>query len=60
MICTNCKNIVVLHAFSSGECTVCKEVVNTGHIPCYKVCLECSEELHLCQQCGKPLALVKS
>lgn len=56
MICEECsKGKVVLHAFSFGECTVCGTEICTAHIPCDKVCEQCSEEKNLCKECGKPI-----
>lgn len=55
MICKDCKHIIVLNAFSEGKCKICGERIVTPHIPCYKVCKQCSEKLNLCKQCGKEI-----
>lgn len=47
--------MIVLHAFSDGECEVCEKHIQTEHIPCNKVCRECSFEKELCMSCGGPL-----
>ena len=44
--------MVVLHAFSEGECEMCGEKISTPHIPCDKVCNECSEKFNFCEVCG--------
>lgn len=55
MICKQCEGIVVLHAFSHGNCKICDKEIDTPHIPCYEVCKKCSETQNICEQCGKPL-----
>lgn len=56
MICKYCeKGKIVLHAFSSGDCKVCECEITTAHIPCDKVCEECSSEYSLCKECGKKI-----
>lgn len=52
MICDKCEKMIVLHAFSNGECIICNCEVVTGHIPCDKVCDECSKENNICKSCG--------
>lgn len=52
-ICSDCRTMIVLHAFSEGECKICKKKILTVHIPCYELCDECSEENNICKQCGK-------
>lgn len=44
--------MIVLHAFSQGECVECDAHIDTGHIPCDKVCQKCSNEKNLCEVCG--------
>lgn len=51
--CTKCEGKIVLHAFSEGECIICNKIISTGHIPCDKVCDECSIKLNKCKSCGK-------
>lgn len=56
MICEICeKGKMVLHAFSYGNCEVCKCEITTAHIPCDKVCKNCSEEKSLCEECGSEI-----
>jgi hypothetical protein len=50
--CSSCKNKIVLHAFSYGKCELCDTEVSTAHIPCDKICLECSEKYGKCESCG--------
>lgn len=50
--CNNCKNKVVMHAFSFGNCEICGEEISTEHIPCNQICLKCAEENNLCESCG--------
>lgn len=54
-ICNNCKGMVVMHAFSFGNCAFCGEDVSTPHIPCYRYCDECAENKSICKQCGNEL-----
>lgn len=54
-ICSNCKGMVVLHAFSYSECIYCRETVSTPHIPRYKCCNDCAEKNNVCQQCNSEL-----
>lgn len=53
MECKKHKNMMVLHAFSSGNCIRCNKEVVTEHIPCNKVCDSCSTEYNLCCVCGE-------
>jgi len=53
--CKNCKNMVVMHAFSFGNCYSCREEISTPHIPVERLCLKCSEETGLCQSCGNKI-----
>ena len=55
MNCKKCERIIVLHAFSNGECKICNEEITTPHIPCNKVCESCSEKDNLCEQCGEEI-----
>ena len=53
MICKDCeKGKIVLHAFSMGVCEKCECEVTTSHIPCDKLCEECSETHNCCRECG--------
>lgn len=45
--------MIVLHAFCFGKCDICDKEIQSGHIPCDKVCEECSEKLEVCKVCGK-------
>lgn len=54
-ICKQCENILGLSAMQFTECEKCKTQVVTPHIPAYKYCDKCGEELNVCIQCGKPL-----
>jgi hypothetical protein len=55
MKCNKHDKMVVLHAFSSGDCIVCGKEITTEHIPCNKVCPDCSEEHGLCEICGEKI-----
>jgi len=52
------QGMIVLHAFSDGECEVCGQEVVTAHIPCDEVCERCSEDNNLCQVCGEKISKV--
>lgn len=41
-----------MSAFSSGNCIICKDEVITSHIPCDKLCTNCSEISNKCKSCG--------
>lgn len=53
LLCKKCKHIICLQAFSFGKCEICGTKVVTPHIPCYKLCPECSKNLNRCEQCGE-------
>jgi len=55
MVCEDCYDIVVLHAFSESNCIKCNEEIITSHIPSYIICKKCSQKYKLCEQCGKPI-----
>lgn len=56
MNCNKCKEgKIVLHAFSEGECDSCGKEVITAHIPCDRLCEECSTDLKRCKECGDSL-----
>jgi len=55
MKCLKHKNMIVLHAFSEGNCENCDCVISTPHIPCDRICEACSIKYKLCQVCGKEL-----
>jgi len=53
MLCDKCnKGKIVLHAFSQGECLICKTNITTPHIPCDLLCQTCSDEHMMCKECG--------
>lgn len=53
MKCDKClKGRIVLHAFSQGNCIKCDCDITTAHIPCDRVCKDCSNEHMLCEECG--------
>lgn len=52
MKCDKHKNMIVLHAFSSGKCEQCNKDITTSHIPCDKICEDCSDKYKLCKICG--------
>ena len=52
MVCENCKGMIVMHAFSDGECEICEQKVVTSHIPCDKLCENCSTVYSRCKVCG--------
>jgi len=56
MKCLKHKNMIVLHAFSDGECQNCGTHIQTPHIPCDVICEHCSVLYKLCQVCGKELS----
>lgn len=55
--CKYCKNRVVMHAFSFGNCEICDEEISTTHIPCNKLCSQCSQENGLCESCGNKIEI---
>ena len=59
MKCNKHDRMVVMHAFSTGNCIKCDEEVTTPHIPCNKVCPECSETYGLCEICGDEMLKTK-
>ncbi len=52
MECHRHDKMVVMHAFSKGNCTICDKEIQTPHIPCNKVCPVCSENHRVCEICG--------
>jgi hypothetical protein len=42
-------------ALSEGECEICNTPFYTSHIPCDRLCVDCSEEHNKCQSCAKPI-----
>lgn len=54
-ICNNCRNRVVMHAFSFSNCEGCNMEISTPHIPGYKFCDDCAEKGNKCKQCGHEL-----
>jgi len=59
MECDKHYRMVVLHAFSTGNCKFCGEEITTPHIPCNKVCPECSEKIGVCEICGEEILKTK-
>jgi hypothetical protein len=57
MECDKHENMVVLHAFSDGECENCGKEITTSHIPCDKICETCSEKYKLCVICGEEISV---
>jgi hypothetical protein len=55
MICDKCKGQIVLHAFSYDNCDICMKEIITAHIPCNKVCVECSEKHCVCERCANKI-----
>ena len=56
MICKECeKGKIVMHAFSDGQCEKCGCDVVTAHIPCDKLCEDCSEKYNSCRECGSKI-----
>ena len=55
MKCNKCKNMIILHAFSSGNCEKCGKEITTPHIPCDKLCKECANKFDRCKQCGNKI-----
>lgn len=47
--------MIVAHAFSTGICEVCGVVIDSPHIPCNRVCSDCSLLWGICEVCGKLL-----
>ncbi len=54
-VCKKCKNMIVMHAFSEGNCISCGKKISTEHIPCDKLCKECSEDTNSCACCAEKL-----
>ena len=50
--CQKCKSRIVAHAFSEGKCEICEQKVVTSHIPCDKLCENCSTVYDRCKACG--------
>ena len=57
MKCEKHQQMIVLHAFSEGECKKCGSKVTTAHIPCDIVCDECSNKYSLCKVCGEEIEI---
>ena len=55
--CDGHDGMIVAHAFSDGECEKCDKKITTSHIPCDKVCEECSEEHKICVICAKKIKI---
>ena len=55
--CDNCKNKVVMHAFSFGSCALCGEGISTSHIPLDLICSTCAENLGACESCGNKIEI---
>jgi len=53
MICDKCKNIICMQAFITTSCERCGKDIVTGHIPGYRICIECAKYSGDCQQCGE-------
>lgn len=53
--CDKCKKLMVLHAFSEGECKACELVFQRGHIPCGGYCDDCAKRYNICYNCGEGL-----
>lgn len=49
--CNDCKNQVVMHAFSFSNCKICGEEISTPHLPSYVLCYDCAGD-DKCIQCG--------
>ena len=46
------KGMVVMCAFSDGDCSKCDEQFSTEYTPCNKVCDPCSSTHNICAVCG--------
>lgn len=55
MVCNKCKKLIILNGFSESNCIMCGDLMTTPHIPSYKVCKGCSEEMNICEQCGEEI-----
>ena len=55
LICKNCENRIVMHAFSEGMCEICDIKIISTHTPSDKVCNNCSLEFGVCYVCGKKI-----
>jgi hypothetical protein len=55
MYCKECQNMIVLPAFTEGECIRCKKTFTSANIPANKICNKCYEETGetLCVSCNK-------
>ena len=56
MFCNKCNHIGRFCAISVGKCIMCGgQVVTANSPPENTVCEECSDELNICELCGKEL-----
>lgn len=53
--CDNCKNKIVMHAFSNGTCEVCGDDIFCSHTPSDLVCNNCGVDFNLCESCGNKI-----
>lgn len=61
MVCSKCSNRMVMHAFSKGECILCKNTFTSGFTPANKLCTTCSEsEESICATCGNKIVVIKA
>lgn len=44
--------MIVMSAFSFGNCEGCSKEISTPHIPGYKLCDDCAENSNKCKQCN--------
>jgi hypothetical protein len=50
-----CKCIITTRDIVNYKCEICGTNLVGPSIGGYKICAGCSEELDLCEQCGKPM-----
>lgn len=55
MECDIHSDMIVMSAFSEGQCEKCDGKIITSHIPCNKICGKCSVEYNLCIICGEKI-----
>lgn len=55
MTCNKCAFSFRSQAESSGECINCLTPIYSPHMPCDKLCVDCSNEQNRCQSCGEKM-----
>lgn len=55
MVCEKCKKRIVMNAFGTGICGLCKKEIISPNLPVPILCHECSDKEGLCEVCGKSM-----